>query len=369
MSQPIPVTLRIPCLVGGFICLALGVVGGLARLGWSFPATGGNLAALHAPLMISGFLGTVISLERAVALGGRWAYLAPLFAAVGSFLLLTESGRSYGALLIVLASGVMLLASAQIFLRQRALFTLTLLLGSLCWSIGNLLWASGLTVAQAVPWWLNFLILTIAGERLELTRMLPPSRHGSRLFVGIVMVFLGGAIVATVSPMTGIALPAAASALLALWLMWFDIARKTIRRKALTRYIAVCLLSGYVWLLAGGLTGLLFTPLLPGSSYDAFLHAILLGFVFSMIFGHVPVIFPAVTGFKIPYHTFFYLPLAVLHLSLLIRISGDLLQLSSWRHTGAMLNVLALFLFVLNTVTAVIRGRRQRYSSFQPRNP
>ena len=41
----------------------------LARLDWSVPATTANATGWHGALMISAFLGTVISLERAVALG------------------------------------------------------------------------------------------------------------------------------------------------------------------------------------------------------------------------------------------------------------------------------------------------------------
>ena len=38
-----------------------------------------------------------------------------------------------------------------------------------------------------------------------------------------------------------------------------------------------------------------------------------LGFVFSMVFGHAPIIFPAVLRVAVPYHPVFYVPLALLH--------------------------------------------------------
>jgi len=41
--------------------------------------------------------------------------------------------------------------------------------------------------------------------------------------------------------------------------------------------------------------------LVDTAGYDAFLHAVLLGFVFAMIFGHAPIIFPAVLGIRIPF--------------------------------------------------------------------
>jgi hypothetical protein len=44
-------------------------------------------------------------------------------------------------------------------------------IGAVAWLAGNLLWLSGWLVAQIVLWWVAFLILTIAGERLELGRI------------------------------------------------------------------------------------------------------------------------------------------------------------------------------------------------------
>nr|BFE78121.1 hypothetical protein GCM10020093_007220 [Planobispora longispora] len=38
----------------------------------------------HGPLMALGFLGTLISLERAVALRSRWGYAAPALSALGA---------------------------------------------------------------------------------------------------------------------------------------------------------------------------------------------------------------------------------------------------------------------------------------------
>jgi hypothetical protein len=43
------------------------------------------------------------------------------------------------------------------------------------------------------------------------------------------------------------------------------------------------------------------------------------GFVFSMVFGHAPVILPAVLRVKLPYHPVLYAPLVLLHGSLLVR--------------------------------------------------
>jgi len=346
---------RLPLLALGFVGLIVGVSAGLARLGWSAPALALSAASLHGPLLVGGFLGAVIALERAVALGGYWAYFAPLLAGLGT--LAAVAGAPVPAAWCFLAGSLVLLAaSAVLFGRQPAPFTAVLALGSLCWSTGNALWATGSSVPEVVLWWLAFPILTIAGERLELTRLLPPAPVARRVFV-LILVAIGGGLLLTHSQWGP---PLFGSGLIALsgWLLRQDIARRTVRTRGLTRFIAVCLLSGYAWLAVGG--GIVLVGgIAPGAaSYDAALHALLLGFVFAMIFGHAPVIFPAVLRVAIPYHPSFYVPLVLLHLSLILRLAGDATGRFDWTKLGGMLNALALAAFIVSTVSAVVRGKR-----------
>lgn len=356
MHRELPLSTRLPLLAAGIASLALGIATGLFRMGWNFPLPAPSMAAWHGPWMICGFLGTLIGLERAVAIGARWAMLGPLFSALGSLAMLAGTPPWSGPMLMALASLVLVCASAVVVVRQSALYSFTLWLGSAAWLTGNLLWLHGLSFAQVAPWWATFLILTIAGERLELSRMLPPSRFGQAAFAAIVALLLAGAAAAVGGH---VKLLAAALLGLSLWLLRQDIARRTILQHGLPRFIAACLLSGYLWLLAGAAIGLSVPALLPGSSYDAFLHAIFVGFVFSMIFGHAPIIFPAVARVKIAYHSSFYLPLVVLHISLVARIAGDLLQIPHCRSAGGVLNAVALGLFILGTAAAVARGMRK----------
>jgi hypothetical protein len=88
------------------------------------------------------------------------------------------------------------------------------------------------------------------------------------------------------------------------------------------------------------------------------LHALLLGFVFSMVFGHAPIIFPAVLRVAVPYHAYFYVPLVILHVSLLARLAGDAAGQFEWVRAGALVNALALTAFIIGTVAAAIRGKR-----------
>ncbi len=167
-------------------------------------------------------------------------------------------------------------------------------------------------------------------------------------FCGAVGLFVGGMLLSLPAFDTGIRLGGAGMVALCLWLARYDIARRTVRRTGLTCFITVALLAGYVWL--GGLLALWFGGVLAGPAYDAMLHAVFVGFVISMVFGHAPIIFPAVLRVAIPFDRSCYAPLVLLHLSLLLRIGGDLAAWSDGRRYGALLNAVALVLFLGNTV-------------------
>ncbi|MCE9569794.1 MAG: hypothetical protein K8R10_07275, partial [Rhodocyclales bacterium] len=151
---------RVPLLVLGMLSLVGGVLAGLARLDWSVPATTANAAGWHGALMISAFLGTVISLERAVALGRGWAYAAPAAAGIGGIALLAGAPLVVTQVLTVVAAAILVAASIQVLFRLVAPFTVILAAGALCWLVGNLAWLAGGALTAAVPWWLAFLVLT-----------------------------------------------------------------------------------------------------------------------------------------------------------------------------------------------------------------
>jgi hypothetical protein len=121
----------------------------------------------------------------------------------------------------------------------------------------------------------------------------------------------------------------------------------------------VCLLAGYACLAVSGGVVLASGGLRAGTpAYDAALHALGLGFVFSMVFGHAPIIAPAVLRIRVPYHPAFYLPLALLHLSLLVRVAGDVTGRFTWTSFGGALNALALAAFIAGVAIAAVRGKR-----------
>lgn len=315
---------RLLLAAGAAGSLVLGLVTGLARLGWfSSP-----LAAAHGPLMICGFLGGAVGLERAVALGRGWAYLAPALSFAGTAL--AVAGVLEGRVLVGLGSLIMLAANLAVMRRRADLATGTIALGSLAWLVGNVLWAAGWPLPELVRWWIAFPALTIAGERLELAVLRRPPNWARRLFLAIVVLVL--------SPAMGLGLLA-----LALWLLRFDLAWRTVRSTGRTRYVAVCLLSGYAWLLTGGLLLARYGMPPGGPLYDAILHSLLLGFMVAMMFGHALLVFPAVTGIALRYSSWLYLPLAWLHLTTALRLAADLGWLErAWAGLG---NTLAFVLF------------------------
>lgn len=337
-----------PVEVGLFALLA-GMWAGLVRLGWALPTVHPALPLAHGPLMVSGFLGTLISLERAVALGSRWAYAAPLLTGLGG---LVQIGGA-GVRLITLGSAGSVAIFLLLFRRQPVLHTASMALGALTWLVGNGLWLAGAPIHSIVVWWAGFLLLTIAGERLELSRVARLSSASRAGFLIIVVFLLLSLTVATASARDGTRLAGAAMIALSLWLMRYDIARYTVRQAGLPRYIAMNLLSGYAWLGVAGLLWLWFGRTTAGPRYDAMLHAFFIGFVLAMIFGHAPIVVPAVLRRPMPFHQTFYVHVLVLHLSLALRLAGDLAGNAAMRQWGGLLNVCALLIFLGNTVIAM----------------
>jgi hypothetical protein len=226
----LPPRWRLPLLVLGFASLAFGIAGGLARLTPALAAPSGAIA-LHGALMVSGFFGTVIALERAVALGSLWAYGAPLAAGLGGVLLVLGL-HAPGAALLVLAAALLVAEGALLLARQRSLEMAALLAGAAAWLAGNASFAAG---GFAAPWWIAFFALTIGGERLELSRYLRRGLWARGSFAAIALGMLPAALEPRALGMLLV--------LLALWLAAFDLARVTVRAERLPRYIALCLLA------------------------------------------------------------------------------------------------------------------------------
>lgn len=338
--------MKIALLLPGGLALAAGVAAGLARLGWPLPALQD-----HGPLMVGGFLGTVIGLERAAALGGRWPVAGPLLTGAAALLLLAGQGDP-GRLLMLLGSLSMVAVNVRILRLRPAVSSAVMLAGAVAWVGGNLVWNR--SVPAAVPWWIAFLVLTVAGERLDLSRLRRLPRWAHPALVSALVLAGLGLLAGLVHPRCGWRLEGLGLLATGLWFLHFDLARRTLRQGGLTGFSASGVLLGHLWLAVGGALMAWKGPLTSGPAYDAVIHCFFLGFAFSMIFAHAPIIAPALLGVTIPFRPCFYGPLTLLQLSLLLRIAGDLAGWGPGRAWGGLLNGASVALFV----TAIIAHRR-----------
>jgi hypothetical protein len=358
----------------GMLSMACGAWLGLIRLGWNLPLPWPDQPIAHGPLMVCGFVGTLISLERAVALGSRWGYAAPVLVAAGALALDVPLGP-IGPILITAGSVVLVAMFVVLCRRQPALFMLTMAFGAVAWAAGNALWLGGWAIYRIVWWWVAFLVLTIAGERLELNRVLRPTFAVRVAFVSAIVLIGIGITLSVRSLEVGVRVAGAGLLALTVWLVRHDVARRTVRQQGVTRYMAVGLLAGYAWLGFGGAVALISGASAPGLVYDAMLHAIFLGFVMSMVFAHAPVIFPAILRRPLIYGPRFYAHVVVLHASLIVRVLGDLNEdLARWRAWGGLLNAVALAVFVVNVARSIMLAGRvpteaQREGSLAPTAP
>ena len=347
----------LPFIALAIFALLFGLWAGLERIGWQLPSFP-NLSVAHGPLMVSGFLGVLIPLERAVAIRQRWMFVVPALAGLGWIALLFLP--FVGAILLTLASLGTLMILGLMMRREPALHTSMMFLGGLAWVAGNGLWLFGFPIFKIVYLWMTFLILTIGGERLELSRVLRPTPLQIRIFCAIAAVLLVGTLLCLYDLNSGARLSGLSMLFLSLWFLRNDIAtRNVFHTNPLTRYIAFCLFAGFLWLGLGGLMLTYLGALFAGPYYDAALHAVFVGFVISMIFGHAPIIFPAILGLPIRYYSAFYVQPVLLHLSLAIRLLGDLTQQPDVRRWGGFLNEVAILFFLGITIYSIVNGRKQ----------
>ena len=332
-------------------CLVMGIVGGLIRAG-TLPSLPQDFVTTHAFLMMCGFLGTAIAVERAVAVKSATAIAAvAAFAAAG---LLTIIGlRAHAAWVAVVAAALFFGVNVRIFVRQPVAHTALLVAAAIACVFGNLLYASGLHSQTAIAWWFCFLVLTVAAERLEITRVTRRPRGAVVALYAIAGMLVAGCVVKPFSEPQGNLLFGLALLALAAWLARFDIARRTVRAEGLSRYVAVCLLFGYAWLSVAGVAWM--ASAFGYATRDIALHALGLGFIFSMILGHAPIVLPAVARIELRFSPILYVPVALLHGSLALRLAGGALDAINLR-MGAAGNAIAIAVFVATVITLVTRS-------------
>ena len=355
---------RLLALAMAGTCLLAGLDAALLRLSLPAPvrAAGGapgSLALLHGPLMLVGFLGSVISLERAVAARAAWAFLAPAGLALGSLLLLAGAPQTVGRL--VMLAGALALGAIYMAVHRRAPSVAGDVesLGAIALILGVFLWIAGAPIEDCVPLWLLLPTLTIVGERLELARIAFLDDAVETTVAGLSAVALLGA---CLHPAGGWAPIIIGPSLLglAVTMAYHDVARRTIRSRGraagAVRFSAASMLAGYLWLAIAGAAWTVWG--LDGAAYEIIIHCLGLGFAFSMILAHAPTIIPAVVHRNLPYHRLMWLPFALLHGGLALRV-GALAAgaLVPWQ-AGGVVGIVAILAFMLIAVTRVATSGR-----------
>jgi len=364
MGRP-PSALRALFLVPGAVALLAGLDAALALLGLPAPGPGVRLGDLHGMLLVVGFLGTLIALERAVALRATWGYAAPLLLGVGAVVLVAGFAPGLGRILFVDGSVALVAVYAALWRRNRDDVVLVELLGAVLLLVACLLWLAT-DVPRLLPWLVGFITLTVAAERVELARLSMAATAGPTLVVGACAVTVG--LVATLLwPDAGARMTGGAIAVLVAWLARNDIARRTIHTCGLPRFSAAALLAGYAWLLVGAASWTVGGSVASGSGYDLVVHAVFLGFAMSMVMAHAPLILPAVIRRPLPYRPVLWIPLALLHAGLFLRlVAGDLAGVRPAWQAGAVTTIGALLTFVACAVGLSALGRRSTAHRQQP---
>lgn len=360
-----PAAARALLLLPAGLCLMAGLDAALARIGITAHVTSARVADAHGALMVFGFLGGLIALERAVATRRGWALAAPAFLAGGGVALLLPIRMLAGQLLVI--DGCLALVAVYIVLwrRQRDTATAVQTLGAVMLLCAAVLWLR-FDLSALTPWLVGFVVTTIAAERYELARLTLPQHAGATL-LGLSVVLLAGAAASAVWPDLGARVLGAALLALARWLARHDAARRLVHSTGLPRFSAAALLAGYAWLAVTGVTGLVVgSPgavggTTPQNAQDLVVHGVFLGFAMSMVLAHAPVILPAVVRRPLPYRPVMWVPLAVLHLGLVARLAlGDVVGVAGAWTAGAVATVVALLLLVATALTVAIRAGRSR---------
>lgn len=350
--------LRLPFLVPGGVALLAGLDAALMLLGLPAPVSAARLPDVHGMLLVLGFVGTLISLERAVALGHRAGYLAPGLLGAGAVLLVSPAPMPLGRAALLAGTAAMVGVYVPLWRRQRDDAVLVQALGAVLATGAATLWLAGVAVPTLLPWLVGFVVLTIAGERLELARIAMGPGAGRTL------VLLSAALVVTVTasllwPALGTPAVGLGLVVLVAWLATHDVARRTVGSRGLVRFMAASMLAGYFWLAVAGAVWAVGGPAAEGVRYDAVVHAVFLGFTLSMVIAHAPVILPAVLRRPMPYHPVMLVPAAVLHASLALRLwVGDSLGVPLAWQVGGALNIASLLGFVAVVAWSVTRSDR-----------
>ena len=131
-----------------------------------------------------------------------------------------------------------------------------------------------------------------------------------------------------------------------------------LRHRGKARFLIVNLAAGYAWLTAGGLIQLMSAPGTNAFTYDMTIHAVVIGFALSMVFGHALLVFPSILRIELAFSRKLYVPLILLHAALVLRITGGLMEWNEARMLSGPMTALALAAFAAIVALGTLRMGR-----------
>ena len=341
-----------------FMFLAL-LVGIFRLMALNFLVTGilDELYALHSIIMVFGFLAVIIMTERvagmrmipeaqklkAPVMMAPFATLGLVAETVG-YMWQVPTLRFLGAVLLM--GGCVAFIATLRFLKRNSEAKLSF--DFMILSVVSLLLAA-MVSAFTIPvddmgfimLLLSFPVLFILGERIELTRIIssPKSNKGFRRALmaaaGSIILFAVGSR-ESFSMLGNVTFLIGSVLLLVVFLSILIVENHNLRlllksRRPLQHYISRHVRVAYAWAVIGMFLAICYS--LRGFEfdlYDPFIHSLTLGFIGTMMLAHGPVILPGVLKRKFNEEKLTMLPLAVLTLSVVLRVGGDLFMLVSY---------------------------------------
>ena len=329
------------------------------------------MASIHGLLMVFGFLGTVIALERAALMqssretSALWAFVAPAASVAGVLLALIQvlafpdsASRLSPALAWTIAMASLVVVYVLLWRRSPSSAVVIQGVGGLAGLIGIVLWGLGVSQWIVVPWWLLFLILTVVGERVGRARATFGNAPAHRVLVESILAFVVLAVTFVqpdlVYPFFGMAL-----VVLMIDVLLHDTALKAISSEGQTKFTAAAMLTAYAWAIFAGILWVLYGPLQVGFPYDAVIHAVTIGFALSMVMAHAPIIVPIITGKAVPYSPLTWVVWGLLQGGLVLRIVASTHTLDWLWQAGGVVDIFAILAFVVLLPALILVGGKQ----------
>ncbi|ROL56224.1 hypothetical protein D9V84_08615 [Bacteroidetes/Chlorobi group bacterium Naka2016] len=330
------------------VLMLLAITAGLERGG--LHSTNLNLVHplgnLHFLIFFAGFFGTLLSVESAVGQRKRILFFIPATIILGLILYITT-----GVWFLFVAGSIAFSIPSIIVYRSRREY-ITFVLACFLFAVGAILYVFNFYYPSAIAY-IYFLVFYILSERLELAKIVGANKRSFRHFLANEIIVVGLVFFSVYYAYLALRILGAVVFLLTFWFIRNDLARRTLRSREPAKYSAVAMLFGYFWLAFGNL--LFFIS--PSTFWGEGIHSITLGFVFSMVFAHAPIIFPNVGMFKFYFSKILYYPLALLHISVATRFVSHIFP--KIKPLALYFNFFAIIFFFAIFIALVVRSKRE----------